>query len=82
MGNVKTAISIKAPLLKEADALACKMAIPRSRLFSLALEEFIEQHKNRQILQQLNEVYSQTADVEEEIYLQKMKNKCSQVAEV
>jgi metal-responsive CopG/Arc/MetJ family transcriptional regulator len=75
MAYVKTAISIKEPLLQEADALAHRLNIPRSRLFAMAVEDFINQHQNRQLFDKLNEVYADQLNIEESAYLAEMKKK-------
>jgi metal-responsive CopG/Arc/MetJ family transcriptional regulator len=57
MPNVKTAISIEKPIFEKMDILAKNLKISRSRLFSMAAEEFIERHKNLELLQSLNQAY-------------------------
>jgi len=72
--NVKTAISIKAGLFKEAESLAHRLHVPRSRLFAAALEQFLEQHRNRQLLEQINRAYAHPADRSEYRLLERMKS--------
>ena len=55
---MKTAISLEAHLLKEADRTARSMGLSRSRLFSLALEHYLRHRRQEQMVEQLNEVYS------------------------
>lgn len=69
MATVKTAISLEGSLFERAEALARKMKISRSRLFALALEEFLRQHQNQQLLEQLNAAYNDAPDPEEEALL-------------
>lgn len=69
MANVKTAISLEDSLFEEAEVLAKKMKISRSRLFALALEEFLRRHENQQLLEQLNAAYDDAPDSEEEALL-------------
>jgi hypothetical protein len=54
---MKTAVSIPDPLFKIADQTAQEMGIPRSQLFSLAVEEYLFHHSKSAITQKLNEVY-------------------------
>jgi len=54
MANVKTAVSLRRSLFEEAEALARRLNIPRSRLFALALEEFLRRHETRQLLERIN----------------------------
>ena len=55
---MKTAISLDGKLLVEADRAAREIGISRSRLFSLALEDYLEERRNAGILEQLNRVYA------------------------
>jgi metal-responsive CopG/Arc/MetJ family transcriptional regulator len=66
MQTVKTAISIQKPLFERADKLARKMKVSRSRLFVIALEEYIKRRQNRELLEQLNAVYADEPDPLEE----------------
>jgi metal-responsive CopG/Arc/MetJ family transcriptional regulator len=62
MPTVKTAISIQKPLFERAEKLARKMKVSRSRLFVLALEEYIQRRRNRELLEQINAVYADEPD--------------------
>ena len=57
MASVKTAVSIDASLFERAEALAGKMALSRSRIYSLAIQEFLEKLENRKLLAQINAAY-------------------------
>jgi len=57
---MKTAISLPDALYIDAEKTAKSMAIPRSQLFAIALEEFINHHKRERITEQLDEVYKNT----------------------
>lgn len=54
---MKTAISIPDDLFVSAENTAKKLGIPRSQLFAIALEEFIQNHSKEKITEKLNEVY-------------------------
>lgn len=54
---MKTAISISDDLFKVAQSTAKRLGIPRSRLFSIAVLEFIQQHNPQEITKRLNQVY-------------------------
>jgi metal-responsive CopG/Arc/MetJ family transcriptional regulator len=58
MENIKTAISIRKPLFEQAEDLAHRMKVSRSRLFALALEDYIRRQQNRELLASLNAVYA------------------------
>ena len=66
MNSIKTAISLQKPLFDQAEALASELEIPRSRLFALAVEEFIQRHQNEKLLAALDEAYADNPDPEEE----------------
>ena len=66
MQSVKTAVSIKKSLFEEVESLARKMKVPRSRLFTLALEDYIQRQKNRKLLMQIDAVYTEERDPAEE----------------
>ena len=65
MANIKTAISIEKPLFEEVEALAQKMKVSRSHLFTLAARAFIQNHKNRKLLEAINAAYSDLPGIEE-----------------
>jgi len=54
---VKTAISLSDDLFKKAKKTAHYMGIPRSRLFVIALEDYIVRHNGEMVTKKLNEVY-------------------------
>lgn len=62
MGTIKTAISLQQSLFDQAEDLAHQMKISRSRLFVLALEEFIRRQQNRELLTQINAAYDDEPD--------------------
>lgn len=64
MLNIKTAISVEKPIFEQMDILAKNLKISRSRLFSIAAQEFIERHKNMEILKSLNEAYEDIPESE------------------
>ncbi len=70
MPKVKTAISIDNNLLAETVSLAQELDIPKSQVVSLALEEFIQHYRNKQLLSQINEAYADAPDSEDKITLE------------
>ena len=54
---MKTAISLSDKLYSDAEKTAKDMGIPRSQLFALALEEFINHHARERITERLNDIY-------------------------
>ena len=65
MTTIKTAISIQKSLFDQVNDLAEELQIPRSRLFVLAVQEFIKRHENRRMLETLNKVYTDTPEPDE-----------------
>ena len=72
MGNIKTAISIEESLFEQADALAHTMKVPRSRVFSLALKDYLRRHENRKLLARINAAYADGLDASERRLLREM----------
>jgi hypothetical protein len=72
---MKTAISIDDGLLHEADETARLLGLSRSRLFALAVGEFLQRQRQEQMLRRLNEVYADGAGPAEESLLRGIKAK-------
>jgi predicted transcriptional regulator len=72
---MKTAVSLDDELLVRADHTAREMGISRSRLFSLALENYLRQRRNKEILDQLNRVYAGPPSQEERQKIRGMKKR-------
>ena len=81
MASIKTAISLQGPLLEQVDALARELGVSRSRLFVLAAEEFIQRHKNQELLEAINAAYDDSPDEEEQAVLQKMRHQHRRLVE-
>ncbi|GHT98924.1 hypothetical protein FACS1894142_5870 [Spirochaetia bacterium] len=62
--NMKTAISLSNVLYEKAEETASYMGIPRSKLFAIALEEFIIRHNGNMIIEKINEVYEKIDQTE------------------
>ena len=69
MSTVKTAISIEESLFEQAEALAQELKVSRSRLFVLAMEDFVRRHHNRQLLEQINAASQDLPDPAEQARL-------------
>jgi metal-responsive CopG/Arc/MetJ family transcriptional regulator len=72
---MKTAISIEDEILREADETARRMGLSRSRLFALAVGDFLQRHRQEQMLARLNEVYSSDAQPADKRLLKGIKTK-------
>lgn len=66
MPGIKTAVSIEKSLFEKAEKLAHDMNVSRSKLFSLAINEYLEKQENYLLLAQLNSVYGEDQIQEEE----------------
>jgi len=55
---MKTAISIPDPLFEAAEQFAKRMGLSRSELYAVALQEYLQAHKQDQITKQLDTVYA------------------------
>jgi metal-responsive CopG/Arc/MetJ family transcriptional regulator len=58
---MKAAVSIPDPVFEAADKLAQRMGVSRSRLYSVALQRFVQEHDDEAITAKLNEVYATEA---------------------
>jgi hypothetical protein len=65
MANVKTAISLRQSLWERVKQLAREMDVPRSRIFVLALEDFIRRHESRDLLARINKAYEDLPESEQ-----------------
>ena len=73
MQTVKTAISIQKSLFEQAENLARKMKVSRSRLFVLALEDYIRRQQNRELLAQINAAHAGEPDQTEQTLRRKAR---------
>jgi metal-responsive CopG/Arc/MetJ family transcriptional regulator len=73
MANIKTAISLQKSLFEQIETLAREMKVSRSRLFVLALEDYIRRYQNQQLLERINQAYQDAPDATEQQLLRKMR---------
>jgi hypothetical protein len=55
---MKTAISIDEMVYENAEETAGEMGLSRSRLYTLALEEYLQNHKGDAVMERLNRYYT------------------------
>lgn len=65
MATTKTAISLDPPLLDRIDSLARELDVSRSRLISLAAEEYLRRHDSARMLAALDRAYADGPTQEE-----------------
>ena len=73
MTTIKTAISIQKSLFEQVDRLAKELNVPRSRVFVMAVEDFIKHYQNQQMLDKINQVYDELPAYEGQILADKMR---------
>ncbi|MFB2937080.1 hypothetical protein ACE1B6_17665 [Aerosakkonemataceae cyanobacterium BLCC-F154] len=56
---MKTAISLPDSVFQEAEALAKKLGLSRSELYTKALQAYLQKYNRNQLLNKLNKVYSE-----------------------
>lgn len=66
MAHVKTAISLDESLFREAEEWAGKLGISRSQFYAKAVEEYVRERENEELLQRLNEAHADGPDEEDE----------------
>ena len=66
MAHVKTSISLDETLFREADEWAEKLGVSRSQFFARAVEEYVREHENEELLRRLNEAHADGPDEEDE----------------
>jgi metal-responsive CopG/Arc/MetJ family transcriptional regulator len=81
MASIKTAISIREHLFEQVETLARELNISRSRVFVLAVEEFIHRYQNRQLLERINQAYDDLPDSNERTYQSKTRQAHQNVVE-
>ncbi|HXV42721.1 MAG TPA: hypothetical protein VEC96_06630 [Anaerolineae bacterium] len=79
--NIKTAISLQKSLFEQVEALAHELNVSRSRLFVLALEDFIRRYHNQQLLEQINNAYDDLPDLSEQARLALMRRQHRRIVE-
>ena len=79
--TVKTAVSLPDELFAEVERLAKEMGVPRSRVFVMALEAFLERERNRALLEALNRAYADEPTEEEQAQLEGLKRLQGKVAD-
>jgi metal-responsive CopG/Arc/MetJ family transcriptional regulator len=72
--TVKTAISLRPPLLNRIDASAKELGVSRSAFLAAAAEELIQKLENRKLLSQLDEAYADAPDQEERELQERMRD--------
>ena len=81
MANIKTAISLQKSLFDQVEKLAHELKVSRSRLFVMALEEYIHRYQNRRLLERINNAYQGQSSASDAQHPSKMKRLHRKVVE-
>ena len=81
MPGVKTAISLDEKLFDKVNKLANELHVSRSRLFTLAVKDYLQKQENKTLLAQLNDAYTDHPDKEERKISSSMKSKHGKIME-
>jgi metal-responsive CopG/Arc/MetJ family transcriptional regulator len=81
MHAIKTAISIEKNLFDQAEIIARTMKVSRSKLFVIALRDFIEHQKNKEMLTQINAAYDDEPDAAEQTLRRKSRRQHRRIVE-
>lgn len=81
MQAIKTAVSLDKSIFDQAETLAHTLKVSRSKLYSIALQDFFEHHKNRELLAQINAVYDDEPDTNEKRIQSKLRRQNRRMAE-
>jgi metal-responsive CopG/Arc/MetJ family transcriptional regulator len=79
--TVKTAISIEKSLFEQVQDIAHKMHVSRSRLFVLAIEDYIRREQNREMLDQINAAYADEFDRAEQELIRRSRHQHQHIVE-
>ena len=80
--SVKTAISLQKELFYDVNKLAEELHVSRSKLFVMAVQDFMKKNENEKLLAQINQVFDDAPDPEEITRHNKMKKKQKAALEV
>jgi len=81
MSGVKTAISLDEELLIKVSRLADDLHVSRSKVFTLAVQDYLKKQENQSFLTQLNEAYEDFPSEEERGISKSMRIKHNNIIE-
>lgn len=81
MPGVKTAISLDKNLFNKVNKIAHELHISRSRLFTLAVQDYIRKQETQSLLAQLNRAYEDQSTEEENQVLESMRKSHKKINE-
>jgi metal-responsive CopG/Arc/MetJ family transcriptional regulator len=81
MPAVKTAISLDEELLRKVNSIASDLHISRSKVFALAVQDFLKVRENQSLLARLNKAYEDFPDKDEKAISKTMRLKHGKIVE-
>ena len=81
MPGVKTAISLNEELFLKINKLANNLHISRSKVFTLAVQDYVKKQENQDLLARLNEAYGDSPVEEERKISKYMRSKQKKMIE-
>jgi len=63
--SVKTAISLHEDLFRQVNQTAKELGVSRSKLFVLAVQDFIKKQESQKLLAQINKAFDDAPDTDE-----------------
>ena len=73
MSSVRTAISVEKSLLDKIDETAKNLSLSRSKFFAVAAADYLHRMETQELVDRLNEAYSDGLDITEQRVLKGMK---------
>ncbi len=73
--SVKTAISMQEELFKKVNKLAAELDVSRSKLFVMAVQDYIKKIESHNLLAQINDAFNDYPDSDELKVQRKMRQK-------
>ena len=81
MPGVKTAISLEESLFNQVNQLANDLHVSRSKLFTLAVKDYLKKQESKKMLVQLNAAYGNSPNEEEQKISKAMRSKQRKIVE-
>ncbi len=81
MPGVKTAISLDEELLIKVNRLSNDLHVSRSKVFTLAVQDYLKKQENQSLLAQLNEAYDDFPSEKEREISESMRIKHKKIIE-
>ncbi|MEI6289474.1 MAG: hypothetical protein WCP19_03500 [Chloroflexota bacterium] len=66
--TIKNAISIRKTFFEQAENLAYELNNSCSHLFGLAIEDYVKNYQNHDLLNKINAIYAEKPEIQESIF--------------